>query len=92
MKIKVTIMGTDWGYYTIEDYTDYYEDVKHDRGEDGANIYFACGEFTDQWVNENKDDHFLFGWCEGLSQSDYVPYAWCNETRECNYKVEWIKE
>ena len=75
MKFKITLIGEDWGYYIIEDYTDYYDDLKDNEGlsEEELKEFFTSGEFDDKFVCSCNGKHFLYGYLEGLAQSDYCP-------------------
>lgn len=90
LKLKVTIMGSDWGYYAIEDYSDFYEDVKQDKGKVGADKYFAAGDYSDEWIEQNMHEHFLFSWLENLMQSDDCPFELFNQRDDYMCKVEWL--
>lgn len=72
MKFKVTIVGEDWGFYTIEDYEEMYEDILEHEDEESAKEYFKCGEFIPEDV-KNDIDHFIIAYLEALRDSARLP-------------------
>lgn len=89
-KRKVELICEDFGYWTIEDYTDYFEDIKAEEGIEKALDYFRCGEFDDEFVNKNNGKHFLFGYMESLGQSDNCPPQLFYYSGKTIYKVSEV--
>lgn len=73
MKRKITIDCGSVGYWEVEDYSDHYDDIVYEIGEEKAGEYFRAGEFTKDFVDKCNGKHFLYGYFERLFQSDYCP-------------------
>lgn len=83
IKVKVTAKCNDgFSFSLIEDYTDYAEDLIECNNvftstnikmtEENILDYFKEGEFKDSEIESLNGDHFIFGWLETISQSDYA--------------------
>lgn len=91
MKRKITVMCENWFYGEIEEIDqEYYNDVLEDKGKEGADNFFRCGEFTDEEVLKGNGKHFLYGWLECLGQSDYCPPRFYLENKPTKYIVEEV--
>lgn len=69
MKIKTEFIGKDWGFYVINDETEFYKDVVNLDGEEVAKEYFAPGRFA----SSDEATGYAIGQIESIGQSDRCP-------------------
>lgn len=91
MKRKITINCKATGYWEVEDIEAYYEDIKNTEGEEKATTFFSAGTFEGEELEKENENHFIYGYIEGLKQSDRCPSFLYDKTIE-SIVVEEVKE
>ena len=80
IKVKVTIRSDSFGFFIIEDYTNYartliecnnvFTSTNEKMTEDNILDFFSNGNFTLEEIEKNNGSHFLFGFVENISQDE----------------------
>lgn len=71
MLIKTEFIGENWGYYVINDETNFYKDVAADEGIEYANIFFKDQTFQSQ--EDVPPQCYVSSILESIGQSDECP-------------------
>ncbi|PLS19103.1 hypothetical protein CVD28_01465 [Bacillus sp. M6-12] len=74
MKLKITIDAGEVGFWEVDTVTDYYEEMKEVRGEEHATSFFRSGVFEGEEIESHNGKHYIYGYLEGLYQSDRCPH------------------
>jgi len=94
IKRKITIIGEDFEFSFIKDYTKYAIDLIKNKTNklNESNIYdfFKEGEFNDNEIKNLNGVHFLFGFLEALGQSEDCPEKLFTYDKPLKYKIKKI--
>jgi hypothetical protein len=93
LKRKVSIDCGTVGYFEVVDVLELYNDIKEDRGEEQATTFFKEGTFKGDEIEDENGNHYVFGYMEGLMQSDRCPsFLYESETDIQQITIEIVEE
>lgn len=88
MKRKVIIEGYGWAFSIEEDFSSKFNEIVQNEGSEKADNYFECGEFCEDTVLYNGDQHFLLEFSNVVARKQACHPAFLDPHNEVKYIVQ----